>query len=178
MTVTCTSSCLLLLQLIAIAGAASRDNNELETTELPEPLGESDIYYISAFVDQEGRTNRKNISAIDASRQRLKNKTRKNSTLSAAIEAASLQGLHAMIDLYERKEPEILRKGQKTHPKHCNLQILTVKHSRRISRRQPSGHKAEPVQRTNDKRLGCRGQRSFCQLVCRKETAREVRLSI
>lgn len=120
-TVTCTTSCLLLLQLIAIAGAASRDNNELETTELPEPLGESDIYYISAFVDQEGRTNRKNISAIDASRQRLKNKSRKNSTLNAAIETASLQGLHAMVDLYERKEPEILRKGHTTRPKHCKF---------------------------------------------------------
>lgn len=102
--------CLLIVALMALlAGAATRNNNKFETAELPEPLAESDIYFISLFEDQEGRTNRKNVSALDA---RLKNKKRKNSLLSAAVEAASLQGLNAMIDLYERKEPEILRKGQ------------------------------------------------------------------
>lgn len=52
----------------------------------------------------------KNISAIDAV-PRLKNRG-KNSTLREALRLASLQGLDAMIDLYEREEPEILKKGQ------------------------------------------------------------------
>lgn len=42
------------------------------------------------------------------------NKRRKNSAISEAIKLASLQGFNAMIDLYDRKEPEILRKGQLT----------------------------------------------------------------
>lgn len=111
--------------LIAIS-ATARDlslSNEfdpvIDTTELPEPLTESDIYYISSmdsnYEEQEARTNRKNISAIakgDAAPSRVKNKKRKNSTLNEAVQVASLQGFNAMIDLYERKEPEILRKGQ------------------------------------------------------------------
>lgn len=106
-TVTASSQRLLIVALMALlAGAAAQNNsNRFETTELPEPLADSDVYYISAFEDQEARTSRKNVSA-------LKNKKRKSSLLSAAVEAASLQGLNAMIDLYERKEPEILRKGQ------------------------------------------------------------------
>lgn len=101
---------LLIVALMALlAGAATPNNNKFEAAELPEPSAESDIYYISVLEDQEARTSRNNVSAFDA---RLKNKKRKNSLLSAAVEAASLQGLNAMIDLYERKEPEILRKGQ------------------------------------------------------------------
>lgn len=46
-------------------------------------------------------------------RIKLKNqKRRKNSAISEAIKLASIQGFNAMIDLYDRKEPEILRKGQ------------------------------------------------------------------
>lgn len=117
--------------LIAISARAESVNNEsseaIETTELPEPISESNVYYISTLPDysqsedQEARTNRKNISAIvhgNASPAKLKNKRRKNSTLNEAIQLASVQGLNAMIDLYERKEPEILRKGQSIKPKH------------------------------------------------------------
>lgn len=49
-------------------------------------------------------------------RIKLKNyKRRKNSAISEAIKLASIQGFNAMIDLYDRKEPEILRKGQSRH---------------------------------------------------------------
>lgn len=111
--------------LIAISGRVFSSNNitdsafEVETTKLPEPNLESSIYYInSPFEDQEARTNR-NISA-NAKGAKLQNKKRKNSAIDEAIQLASIQGLNAMIDLYERKEPEILRKGQtiKQQPKH------------------------------------------------------------
>lgn len=100
---------------IAISARVVSLNDEtevvIETTDLPEPMRESKIFYISQSEYQEARTNRKNISAIAAAPARLKNR-RKNSTLNEAIQMASRQGLNAMIDLYERKEPEILRKGQ------------------------------------------------------------------
>lgn len=108
--------------VIAIAAVASlaieneNENESIETTELPEPIHESNIFYISQLDmqldDQEGRTSGKNISAIDTvAPTRIKNR-KKNSTVREAVRIASLQGFNAMIDLYERKEPEILRKGQ------------------------------------------------------------------
>lgn len=110
-----------LLIAISARGLSDESAEIVETTELPEPITESKVFYISTLSvdlqshDQEARTNRKNISAIvkgNASLTKLKNKRRKNSTLNEAIQLASVQGLNAMIDLYERKEPEILRKGQ------------------------------------------------------------------
>lgn len=101
--------------VLAIAMSAcnrvAADSNE--TTELPTPLDESKIYYVrmdQQYDDQEARVKSKNISAL-AAPARVK-KIKKNSTINEAIRAASLQGFNAMIDLYERKEPEILRKGQ------------------------------------------------------------------
>jgi hypothetical protein len=101
-------------------------------TNVPEPKTESNVYYI-----KEERANRKNISIISSNltnvnanyttltstssstspphaeaRIKLKNQKRKNSAISEAIKLASIQGFNAMIDLYDRKEPEILRKGQ------------------------------------------------------------------
>jgi hypothetical protein len=120
-----------LMLLIAISAArASPVNNEsdaaIETTELPEPLTESSVYYVGQIDDQEARTSGRNITAAigkgDAAR--TKNQKRKNSTLNEAIQVASLQGLNAMIDLYERKEPEILRKGQAIKQNVNPLQIL------------------------------------------------------
>lgn len=110
-------SCLVALIIISTRAASFDDESDavIETTELPEPFHESNIYFINLFEDQEARTNSKNISAIvktGAAPSRLKNQRRKNSTLGEAIRIASLQGFNAMIDLYERKEPEILRKGQ------------------------------------------------------------------
>lgn len=106
-----------LVLLIAISARAMSFSNEfIEMTELPEPLTESKIIYINSTLGvPEARTSLKNVSAIsvkDATTARTKNTKRKNSTLNEAIQVASLQGLNAMIDLYERKEPEILRKGQ------------------------------------------------------------------
>lgn len=106
--------------LIAISAARASpvenksDAPTIQTTKLSGPLTESNVYYVGQLDDQEARNNRKNVSAAiekgDAAR--IKNQKRKNSTLNEAIQVASLQGLNAMIDLYERKEPEILRKGQ------------------------------------------------------------------
>jgi hypothetical protein len=104
--------------MLLIAITATRDvvgvNDSAETTDLPEPLTESNIYFVGPVDDQEERVSRKNItSAIgQGDAVRTKNQKRKNSTFYEAIRVASLQGLNAMIDLYERKEPEILRKGQ------------------------------------------------------------------
>lgn len=91
----------------------------IESTELPQPINESKIYFVrreQQLDDQEARAKRKNITAAPA---RSKNR-KKNSPLNEAIRAASLQGFNAMIDLYERKEPEILRKGQDIKPP-CQL---------------------------------------------------------
>ena len=127
---------IVLLIAITIVRASNFNNrfdtmtqSELETTELPEPLTESSIYYISQldaqhFDDQEARTSRKNISAAVADATKNKNQKRKNAALNEAVRVASIQGLNAMIDLYERKEPEILRKGQHIKQNVINCKIL------------------------------------------------------
>jgi hypothetical protein len=127
--VTVMKTSFILLIAISVARASPVDNEfdaAVETTELPETLTESTVYYISQLDDQEARTSGKNISSViekgDAAR--TKNQKRKNSTLNEAIQAASLQGLNAMIDLYERKEPEILRKGQAIKQHVNTLRIL------------------------------------------------------
>ena len=118
--------------IISISSHISCHNNE--TTETwnasieAESLHEddSDIYYIKPLhVDLlESRHANKNISAIPDNdednkgvglknnKNKNKNKRRKNPILNAALQVAATQGLNAMIDLYERVEPEILRKGQ------------------------------------------------------------------
>lgn len=118
---------LIAITLARATPAVNKSDAVVETTELPEPiLIESSVYYVAKIDNQEARTSRKNISVanVKGDAARIKNHKRKNSTLNEAIQVASLQGLNAMIDLYERKEPEILRKGQaiKQHVK--RLQIL------------------------------------------------------
>lgn len=95
--------------LILMVSAICADPDMVETADLPSPIKASNIYYITR-IDQEARMSLKNISAIDEV-PKLKNHG-KNSSLREALRMASIQGLDAMIDLYERKEPEILRKGQ------------------------------------------------------------------
>lgn len=98
---------------------------ETTTTDVPETSTESSVYYISHLEEyhQEERSNRQNFSLIATNntnnatiypeaRIKLKNQRRKNTAISEAIKLASIQGFNAMIDLYDRKEPEILRKGQ------------------------------------------------------------------
>lgn len=99
--------------VIAIAVRASGLNDSIvATTELPEPMKESNIFYISSLEDEEARASLRNASTQHAAKpMRIKNR-RKNSAFNEAVRVASLQGFNAMIDLYERKEPEILRKGQ------------------------------------------------------------------
>jgi len=97
------------------------ENASIEVESLHED--DSDIYYIKPLhVDLlESRHSNKNISAIPDNgednkgvklKNKNKNKRRKNPILNAALQVAATQGLNAMIDLYERVEPEILRKGQ------------------------------------------------------------------
>lgn len=97
------------------------ENASIEVESLHED--DSDIYYIKPLnVDLlESRHSNKNISAISDNgedikgvglKNKNKNKRRKNPILNAAVQVAATQGLNAMIDLYERVEPEILRKGQ------------------------------------------------------------------
>jgi hypothetical protein len=98
------------------------ENASIEVESLHED--DSDIYYIKPLHDDdllESRHSNKNISAIPDNgedikgfklKNKNKNKRRKNPILNAAVQVAATQGLNAMIDLYERVEPEILRKGQ------------------------------------------------------------------
>ena len=95
----------------------TEENASIEVESLRED--DSDIYYIKPLhVDLlESRHSNKNISAIpdkgeDIKGLKNKNKRRKNPILNAAVQVAATQGLKAMIDLYDRVEPEILRKGQ------------------------------------------------------------------
>lgn len=96
--------------VILMLSAACADPDTVETTDLPSPITASNIYYITR-IDQEARMSLKNISAIDEA-PRLKNGGKNKTSLREALRVASIQGFDAMIDLYERKEPEILRKGQ------------------------------------------------------------------
>jgi type V secretory pathway adhesin AidA len=107
------STCLFVLIAISSSVRAfsigSESDTVVETTELPQLITESDssVFYITSD-DPKARTNRKNISSI-ASGDSTKAKNQKR--LSEAVQTATLQGFNAMIDLYERKEPEIIRKG-------------------------------------------------------------------
>lgn len=110
---------MVLLITLSSFNVMSLSNDSDDYNASTELLTESSIYYIHSLPDmqlgdQEARRSHKNISAVDdgANDSKLKNKRRKNSALYEAIQSASFQGLQAMIDLYERKEPEILRKGQ------------------------------------------------------------------
>lgn len=94
------------------------DVNDEEVVD--ESSMESNIYYILPLDEDDGarRASNKNISALSdtttaKTKKKNKNKKRKNSAFNDAVQVATLQGLNAMIDLYERKEPELLRKGQK-----------------------------------------------------------------
>lgn len=73
---------------------------------------ESSIVYISSAKDEVedmsilGRNNIKNSTNVKS-----KSKNNKKNAMREAVQVAALQGLDAMIDLYERKEPEIYKKG-------------------------------------------------------------------
>ena len=86
------------------------DNQDEMTIKTPEPKAEvkSNVYWIHPMNHQESRMSHTNITLADSTPTVFKNLRRKN-----AIQIAAFQGLHAMMDLYERKEPEILRKGHK-----------------------------------------------------------------
>lgn len=90
-----------------------------ESDDVDETSRESDIYYILPLDanDEARKSNNKDIAALPeataASKKRNKNKKRKNTAFNEAVQKAALQGLNAMIDLYEHKEPELLEKGQK-----------------------------------------------------------------
>lgn len=94
-------------------------NDQLEKDEEDDESSmESNIYYILPLDEdaEARRASNKNISAVSETtaqtKKKNKNKKRKNSAFNEAVQVATLQGLNAMIDLYERKEPELLRKGQ------------------------------------------------------------------
>lgn len=103
---------LIVLSTHVLCNVIHSHTNETTKGELPKPLTklESEIYYISAmdtmYDDQEGRRINKNISATS---HRVK--TKKPSALHEAVQVASLEGLAAMIDLYEHKEPDLYKRG-------------------------------------------------------------------
>lgn len=89
-----------------------------DESDVDETSQESDIYYILPLnTNDDARNPNKDIAALPeatttASKKRNKNKKRKNTAFNEAVQTAALQGLNAMIELYEKKEPELLRKGQ------------------------------------------------------------------
>lgn len=106
-----------------------------DETDVDETSQESDIYYILPLnINDEARKTNKDITASPEattakSKKKNKNKKRKNTALNEAVQTAALQGLNAMIDLYEKKEPEMLKKGQKLIKLLCaNIELLTLKH--------------------------------------------------
>lgn len=88
-----------------------------EENDVDETSKESNIFYILPLnANDEARKTNKDISALPeatttVNKKKNKNKKRKNTVFNEALRTAALQGLNAMIDLYERKEPELLRKG-------------------------------------------------------------------
>ena len=103
---------LIVLSTHVLCNVIHSNTNETTPGELPKPLTEieSEIHYISVmdniYDDQEGRNINKNISETS---HRVK--TKKPSALHEAVQVASLEGLAAMIDLYEHKEPDIYKRG-------------------------------------------------------------------
>lgn len=110
--------------IISISSCILCHNDDRTPTDSSIEHEDSNIYYIKPLHTEllESRQANKNISAIasdsdEASESDTKGSTklikrRKNSALNAALQKAAVQGLNAMLDLYERVEPEIIRKGQ------------------------------------------------------------------
>ena len=113
----CTIVVLIAISSHVLCNVIYSSKNVTTPVELPQPLTkiESEIYYISAmdkfYEDQEGRRINKNITAIESVATSHKNQTKKPSTLHEAVQIASLEGLKAMIDLYEHKEPDLFKRG-------------------------------------------------------------------
>lgn len=74
---------------------------------------ESNIYYIRTFIEpvkQNETITHRNVSA--KAKYATAFPEPKSYNLNESIQEASHQGLNAMMDLYEQKEPDIIRKGQ------------------------------------------------------------------
>ena len=95
-------------------GSSMNVSNESSTVKSemqanPRPFAESDVFFISDISGQEELSSR----AKGRNRTKHKNKhgKRKNSAVREAVQVAAIQGLAAMIDLYEKKEPAMLKRG-------------------------------------------------------------------
>jgi hypothetical protein len=98
------------------ANDTRNSTEDVTTAEGKDDYDESNIYYIHAIDDDESEISlaehgRKSERNETVAKKRSKNKYRKNPGLRQAVQDAAQKGLSAMIDLYERKEPEIYRKG-------------------------------------------------------------------
>lgn len=96
------------------------DVSSEKSDEVDESSMESNIYYVLPLHedDEARKAGNKNISALpEATKTKKQNKNKKkkkkNSAFNDAVQVATLQGLNAMIELYERKEPEMIKKGQR-----------------------------------------------------------------
>lgn len=85
--------------------------NEEPVTENRE-IEDSSVIYISPVDDKIDSTVLENSSTQNVTSLRKRNKNKKKSAMRQAVQVAALSGLSAMIDLYERKEPEIYKKGE------------------------------------------------------------------
>jgi hypothetical protein len=98
------------------------DVSSEKSDEIDESSMESNIYYVLPLHDDDEarKAGNKNISALPEAaavtktkkRNKNKKKKNKNSAFNDAVQVAALEGLNAMIELYERKEPEMIKKGQ------------------------------------------------------------------
>lgn len=85
--------------------------NEEPVTENRE-IEDSSVIYISPVDDKIDSAVLENSSTHNVTSLRKRNKNKKKSAMRQAVQVAALSGLSAMIDLYERKEPEIYKKGE------------------------------------------------------------------
>lgn len=85
--------------------------NEEPVTENRE-IEDSSVIYISPVDDKIDSAVLENSSTQNVTSLRKRNKNKKKSAMRQAVQVAALSGLSAMIDLYERKEPEIYKKGE------------------------------------------------------------------
>lgn len=94
----------------------SNSNEDVTTTTEENDYDDSNVHYIHSIDDDDSSVSftehgRKNERNGTVAKKRSKNKYRKHPGLRQAVKDAALQGLSAMIDLYERREPEIYKKG-------------------------------------------------------------------
>lgn len=113
----------------------------------PRPIVESDVFFISDVSENEEMSSR--AKGRNRTRHRIKNNKRKQSAVREAVQVAAIQGLAAMIDLYEKKEPEMLKRGAFVYCLNNQSNFLIIIFFRRLSPGQSPRFSIIRIQRSN-----------------------------